>query len=329
MFSIALENGGYVLTCSLQTGFAAITYKAVIQREGEFVSSKHGQINTNEQLAEPMFKVLSKNWEDCFKDKTPDLLHASINTFQFELYENCDKIKPHLDAMQIGEFQIKMLENQLQTYCVQYSTGIKTVLDDIQDGQRTANCLITPCIKENLKPAYATAGKETGKGFFDRMKRHMHDAVQSLGHRMFKEASEAVKEGLMKTVDDIRKDFQKVAKDIMDNLRHDLQRSGALGGDDGLPRPVQTEFRPREKLAIDAVLKGIANEFRVILNLPLEYVSPEGSPLTELPDNLSERDYDMSEVLEEDSEMYGGDCGQGNISRDTNIQDSQESDYSF
>jgi len=162
-------------------GYYWSTYKASCRCDGEYNSRSMGEINMNQDLAEPLYTTMSVSWERAFTTDIPNGLRGVIqNGFRKilqEFYENNIECLSGLGINRgrldlIGKQQQKQLEDKLKIIT-------KEIEEKIIELQRDVNRVITPQIRQHMKPAYKACVEESGTGSFMRMKAHMSSHVDS------------------------------------------------------------------------------------------------------------------------------------------------------
>jgi hypothetical protein len=147
-----------------------MTYRATCRRNGMYSSPTAGMINFNEELSEPIYRLISVNWDNFFAVQLQKILtdysnqvQSALSAFNVALGQKLamlgvepDRIEKNLTHQQL-HFK-KKLENMIQ----------QLLREDIQAEQREANRLITPEVQACMTPCYTHCGEECGTGCYQR-----------------------------------------------------------------------------------------------------------------------------------------------------------------
>jgi hypothetical protein len=175
-----------------------MTYRATCKRNGMYSSPTAGMINFNEELSEPVYRLLSVNWDNFFAVQVTKILgeyaakvQAALSLFNVGLGRKLALLG--VDPERISMYQ-ELSSTQLLTtrYAIDknlthqqlhFKKKLDTMIqqlqkEDIQNEQRAANRLITPEVQACMTSCYAHCGEECGSGCYQRYK---HRGTVGLG----------------------------------------------------------------------------------------------------------------------------------------------------
>jgi hypothetical protein len=168
------------------------TYKATVRRSGVYCGAA-GARDFNQELVEPMTKLIASGWEKAFQRRLPQVLDEYTKTSKKLLNEFHKKVEARASERGVGIAGISMLSNQIKTYEKLFA-DIKTQMATIMtEHQREANREFTPAITQAMEYAYTVCTEEQGTGSFKRMKDAMAEHVETQKTRMFNDATASVK----------------------------------------------------------------------------------------------------------------------------------------
>ncbi|TAQ85772.1 hypothetical protein B7494_g5916 [Chlorociboria aeruginascens] len=175
-------------------GYHWSTYKAICRRDGVYTNAR-GPHDFNQELTEPMMKLLASHWEKAFARRLPQVLEGFARSSNELLKSFHQQIESR--AVQHGGIAgVAMLHQQLQNYKAILKDSIKQMNEVVNALQREANREFTPVIAGYLASAYAWCAAETGAGQYGRMRQHMLAHIDNNRSVMFAEACQRVKDRL-------------------------------------------------------------------------------------------------------------------------------------
>ncbi|KAK5631980.1 hypothetical protein RRF57_007694 [Xylaria bambusicola] len=192
-------------------GLSCAAYKATLRRNGVF-SGKSGPRNFNEDLAAPLLRHLSNQWDITFTKKIPDALAAHIMTCQQYQDDFHDLIGSRIQKKAAFDGIANMLRDQDKKRVVGLANKINSFTSDITKIQREANREFTPAIQQKLKSKYKELFKDKGPGVFVRIRAGMEEIVGKRG--VFSSSSKSPQAKLSEIPENIREELQ-IYVDIM------------------------------------------------------------------------------------------------------------------
>ncbi|KAL4234557.1 hypothetical protein ACF0H5_006198 [Mactra antiquata] len=201
-------------------GLHWMTYRAAVNRNGVLKSkTQSGNIDFNEDLAEPMYRCTTIVWDRAFNgliwkafDKLQDDILRLLHLASLKLTVQLEKLNIRRDG--------------IDRVCAQLKNSVSNKLKDMVDvlketvscNQRDISRLITPHIQSSLTPVYTNCAKEKGSGMYNRMKAFMSQGIDNKRGHMFDEATLQLMEALIKLqnkiVDDVRRVCEVITTDM-------------------------------------------------------------------------------------------------------------------
>lgn len=160
------------------------TYKATVKRDGVY-SGASGPKDFNQELVEPMVKMLATGWERSFTSRLPHVLKDYAKSTKSLLRDFHKCVEARARDKGIGIAGISMLSSQVVTYEQSFSNIVTECSTIMIELQKEANREFTPTIVEAMLDAYRVCTEERGTGSYARMKFAMSNHVERQRSRMF------------------------------------------------------------------------------------------------------------------------------------------------
>jgi predicted GTPase/gas vesicle protein len=136
------------------------TLRALVKRNGDFCTGIRGQLNLNEDLAEPLYKQIASAWNAIFNTNIPERLDQFEDDLVKELETFCKSL--NTDFMNVA----RVPQDDLLMFHVRQAftpTPVKMRLSEfinelkvhVQKEQTRINRVITEVIQEEMAPGYA------------------------------------------------------------------------------------------------------------------------------------------------------------------------------
>jgi len=137
-----------------------------------YKSASAGEIDWNQELADPVQKALMVGWEATMNTKTNELLHACCAAVKHEAANANDAIKSELANLDIPRDALaRMWHAAGGAIETTITDDMRAVAEHATQRQREISRTLQPQIREKMSPGYAAAcSVQTGAGRFPRMK---------------------------------------------------------------------------------------------------------------------------------------------------------------
>ncbi|CAO1602122.1 hypothetical protein XANCAGTX0491_005753 [Xanthoria calcicola] len=257
------------------------TYKAVCRRNGCFTNGQ-GTHNFNEQLIEPMIKIIAPGWEKVFTRRVASVLNHFTKSIPAILLKFHREIEDRARKIGTGLGSLAMLSHQITVYEQIIKDAAASTKDMIIARQKDINREFTPVVERMMQPSYEWCEAERGPGQYKRMKTYMSSHVE--GHRdaMFKASADEVRNQLEDMVSSVEETLADKTDEVFMQIKRDYR--SVLGGED-LP---QGEVLPRVQRLVRKETKktigGVERLMKIAVGLEVE----------DLPDDVKDED----EVME-------------------------------
>ena len=174
------------------------TYNATVRREGVFTSPSAGAIDMNQELADPMEKEFSTDWQ-----RTMDnALRTHLVECETRVQSICSSINQAITSAFAKEGMDKeRLSNMSNTANRSCANAVKAAFAAMRrlatDTQRNLNRSLLPLVKDRMKQSYTAAlGAPRGAGVFNRMKHEIETTAQRNVLSMFDESGVELLKGI-------------------------------------------------------------------------------------------------------------------------------------
>ncbi|KAL8858213.1 MAG: hypothetical protein Q9178_005225 [Gyalolechia marmorata] len=272
------------------------TYKshvpdAVCRRNGCFTNAQ-GCHNFNEQLIEPMIKLIAPGWEKAFTRRVQSVLNNFTKAIPVVLKKFHRDIEDRARKIGTGLASLSMLSHQISVYEQVMKDAAASTKDMIIAAQKDINREFIPVLERVMQPSYEWCEAESGSGQYKRMKAYMHDHVEANRDTMFQESANEVKRQLEEMVKDVEETLADKTDEVFIQIKRDYR--AVLGGGDVpqgevIPR-VQRQVRKEIKKTID----GVERMINVVLGLEVD----------EIPDAVKDQDGDTKSESGDDAEDF-------------------------
>ncbi|KAI8631989.1 hypothetical protein F5Y19DRAFT_382458 [Xylariaceae sp. FL1651] len=200
------------------------TYKATVRRMGVY-SGASGPRDFNQDLFDPISRVLATRWERAFQRRLPAILDGFAKESTTKLQQFHQAAKARAEQHHNNVTSLITLSNQMTVHVRTLQAMPATVRAKITELQREASRGFTPVICEVMTNAYNTCTTESGPGSYARMKAAMATHVDNARHSMFRQATDSVKGRLQDMCRSVKKDIAELVEGIFDQVSIDYMRT--------------------------------------------------------------------------------------------------------
>ncbi|KAL8652063.1 MAG: hypothetical protein Q9226_004426 [Calogaya cf. arnoldii] len=253
------------------------TYKAICRRNGCY-SNAQGTHNFNEQLIEPMIKIIAPGWEKVFTRRVASVLNNFTKSIPAILLKFHREIEEPARKIGTGLASLAMLSHQMSVYEQVMKDAAASTKDMIITRQKDINRDFTPVLEGMMQPSYEWCEAERGPGQFKRMKAHMHEHVATHQNTMFKASADEVRNQLKAMVKDAEETLADKTDKVFIQIKRDYRT--VLGGED-IP---QGEVIPRVQRLVRKEIKKTIEGAERMMNVVL------GHEVEDLPDPVEDED---------------------------------------
>ncbi|KAF3022460.1 hypothetical protein E8E14_009658 [Neopestalotiopsis sp. 37M] len=206
----------------LAGGYAWNTYQAICVRNGVHYTRSAGRVNLNEELAEPIKKLLANSWEAVFSTRIPNALakFPAMSQCSRDHFQNI--VKSRIPKKDRGVLIASLMEH------VRWEDIFKTFQSRIATLQREANREFTPAVTSNMTWAYERCAKERGTGTYARMKDNTLRCIRDNRHSMFAEATSGARSKLDAICDELESELSTRISQSINGILNDFE-SGVIG----------------------------------------------------------------------------------------------------
>eukprot|EP01122_Echinamoeba_exundans_P016614 TRINITY_DN8479_c0_g1_i1.p1 TRINITY_DN8479_c0_g1~~TRINITY_DN8479_c0_g1_i1.p1 ORF type:complete len:1374 (+),score=380.54 TRINITY_DN8479_c0_g1_i1:97-4218(+) len=179
------------------TGLHWASYRATVRRDGIFSSPAAGSVNFNQDLAEPIFRFISVNWDQLFGVQISQIFKRHQERIIASIKQSNAKFNEHLATL--GVDKTRLARNEQHIVSVQQGRvqqKLDVIRNEIAEKQRDISRTIVPAVQEKMRPAYNVAAGRCGTGVYDMMKKDISSHIETYRYHMFKEASQLLIQGL-------------------------------------------------------------------------------------------------------------------------------------
>lgn len=210
-------------------GYCWSTYKAITRRMGIY-SNAHGPHEWNQQLAEPMMKVIASGWEKTFSRRLPMVMAGFVREASKLLQAFHRDVESRARKVGLGIAGLHGLKQQLEVYESILKDLSNAAKEMINNNQKETNRAFVPVIQEAMGPAYDACVAECGPGSYRRMKSTMNGHVSNERHTMFQRSVDEVRRSLTRMAKDVENTMNDKADEVFILIRRDYR--SVLGGGD-------------------------------------------------------------------------------------------------
>jgi hypothetical protein len=173
------------------------SYRATVRRDGIFASSAAGSVNFNQDLAEPIFRFISVNWDQLFGVQISQIFKRHQDRIIASIKQSNSKFNEQLTTL--GVDKTRLARNEQHIVGVQQNRvqqKLDVIRNEIAEKQRDISRTIVPAVQEKMRPAYNVAAARCGTGVYEMMKGDIGSHIEKNRYYMFKEASQLLIQGL-------------------------------------------------------------------------------------------------------------------------------------
>jgi hypothetical protein len=171
------------------------SYRATVNRHGEYVSPTAGPINLNEALARPVLDGAAMEWSSVFSKGVTEFTSRWIQAMEQIARRSLTLLSKALEEKStssgstlVAPLRGEMGQVALRGFSLQLKELVAEFENDITTVQRDASRSIQTHVKECMHNGYTRGGSESGTGCVARLKEHVRKAAQIERHRMFRSA---------------------------------------------------------------------------------------------------------------------------------------------
>jgi hypothetical protein len=167
------------------------TYAATAKRDGVYKSASAGEIDWNQDLADPIQKALMVGWEATMNTKTNELLHTCCVAVKHEATTANDTIKMELACLGIPQDALaRMWLAAGRAIETTITDDMRSVAEHATQRQREISRTLQPQIRQKMLPGYAAAcAVSKGAGRFPRMKSAVNSHAETALDGIFTETT--------------------------------------------------------------------------------------------------------------------------------------------
>ena len=167
------------------------TYAATAKRDGVYKSASAGEIDWNQDLADPIQKALMVGWEATMNTKTNELLHTCCVAVKHEATTANDTIKMELACLGIPQDALaRMWLAAGRAIETTITDDMRAVAEHATQRQREISRTLQPQIRQKMLPGYAAAcAVSKGAGRFPRMKSAVNSHAETALDGIFTETT--------------------------------------------------------------------------------------------------------------------------------------------
>jgi hypothetical protein len=136
------------------------TFRATCKQKG------NGNIQMNQDLAEPLINSLSTDWEKCFQSEVPQLLERNRHGMTKILKRHYHEISSGVKAFGLNQRQEHLLREQARMAEQRCGTVTSHINSLISERQRDISRKFAPEVQKIMEPAYAVRRSLYNWSFF-------------------------------------------------------------------------------------------------------------------------------------------------------------------
>ncbi|KAL8964902.1 MAG: hypothetical protein Q9183_004148 [Haloplaca sp. 2 TL-2023] len=231
-------------------------YKAICRRNGKY-SNLHGDHEWNEELLEPMLRIIRPAWERTFSRRVPEILNCfslgaiqALTEFHQQIHNRAQELGRRMEGLTRLGVQLEIWQEIFKNHATELKAAIK-------ECQKNENREFVPVICATLATTYQDCASQQGAGCFKRMKDIMHTSIDRKRRTMFQSSANEVKGRLEIITRRQGKVLQDKLKVAMQGIRHDYTTVfGTLEG--------KSIEAPNPDSTIRDEVKTIFDEYEVI-----------------------------------------------------------------
>jgi hypothetical protein len=202
-------------------GLAHSTYQATAARDGSWTSPTVGEIDWNQELADPVQQAFMVGWEQTMNTKTNELLHACREVLKAAAADANEQIREALDRLGVPpEDLAKCAQAAGRAVGGVIQDAMAEVGQYATSRQREINRMLQPQIRERMKPGYrAAANSRRGAGLMQRMTDEVTRHASAAMRTLLDESIEQLVRSIEQLIDELGKRVDAVQHDVVSGLR--------------------------------------------------------------------------------------------------------------
>jgi len=185
------------------------TYKACTRRGGSW------KVDMNAELAEPVFRAVSTQWEKAFVSELKKQLSATADACTSEIRRFHDALGAKLAELGVPAERLAALRGSQEAAA---AAAVSAAADQARtmatEKQKEASRQITPMVQQSMMPGYAAGLLEGGAGSVARRSNIIESHVDATRGKMFTDAIEPV----TATLATLRAELSKALADAIEPL---------------------------------------------------------------------------------------------------------------
>jgi len=200
-----------------------MTYKACVRRDGAYHSTSYGgEIDMNQSLADPIFANIAVAWNKLFTVQVNHVITTLEKQILALVHTFSDLFKFDLKKCGIVDARIQRVEEQLQKDLLgqKLTDFINDSKNLVQERQKDANRIMTPFIKEQMKPGYQRAANESGTGSYHRMQQHLQQHLHQTKELAFSGATQLLEKELQTIITELVTKLVKFANVVVTEVQN-------------------------------------------------------------------------------------------------------------
>ena len=197
------------------------TYAATAKRDGVYKSASAGEIDWNQDLADPIQKALMVGWEATMNTKTNELLHTCCVAVKHEAATANDTIKVELARLGIPQDALaRMWLAAGRAIETTITDDMRAVAEHATQRQREISRTLQPQIRQKMLPGYAAAcAVSKGAGRFPRMKSAVNSHAETALDGIFTETTGGMLQQIADLIDVLRGQVAALCDKVVGILR--------------------------------------------------------------------------------------------------------------
>ncbi|KAL8889342.1 MAG: hypothetical protein Q9215_003371 [Flavoplaca cf. flavocitrina] len=263
------------------------TYKAICRRNGCYTNAQ-GPHNFNEQLIEPMIKIIAPGWERVFTRRVASVLNNFTKSIPAILTKFHREIEDRARKIGTGLGSLAMLSHQISVYEQVMKDAAATTKEMIIARQKDINREFTPVLEHKMIPSYEWCEAERGPGQYKRMKAHMSEHVEANQGSMFQASANEVRKQLKDMVSTVEETLADKTDEVFIQIKRDYR--AVLGGGDVPQGEVIPRVQRLVRKDIRKTIDGVERSMKIAIGLEVE----------EIPDDVQDEDEKLKSDNEDD-----------------------------
>ncbi|KAL8672577.1 MAG: hypothetical protein Q9168_002982 [Polycauliona sp. 1 TL-2023] len=235
---------------------------------GSPVNRENRTHNFNEQLIEPMIKIIAPGWERVFTRRVGSVLNNFTKSIPAILQKFHREIEDRARKIGTGLASLSMLKHQIGVYEQVMKDAAASTKDMIIAKQKDINREFTPVLERVMQPSYEWCEAERGPGQYKRMKSYMKDHVQAQQGTMFKSSTDEVKKQLKDMVSDVEETLADKTDEVFIQIKRDYR--SVLGGEDAPQGEVLPRVQRLVRKELKKTIEGVERTMKIAIGLEVE-----------------------------------------------------------